>query len=141
MNTKTDSNADAKKADRPRVLLVDDYPDAREMYAEYLEYAGYRVAMAANGADAVEKALSERPNAILMDLSMPLMDGYEATRILKADERTREIPVLALSGQVIGSEPVKNAEAAGCDDFVPRPCLPEDVEQRIRRLLRSRGKP
>ena len=51
------------------------------------------------------------------------------------------IPVLALSGQVIGSAPVKNAEAAGCDDFAPRPCLPEDVEQRIRRLLRSRGKP
>ena len=89
----------------------------------------------------MEKALSELPKAILMDLSMPLMDGCEATRILKADERTREIPVLALSGQVIGSEPVKNAEAAGCDDFVPRPCLPEDVEQRIRRLLRGRGKP
>jgi len=130
-----------KWGDGELVLVVDDFQDAREMYAEYLEYAGYRVATAANGADAVEKALSERPNAILMDLSMPLMDGYEATRILKADERTREIPVLALSGQVIGSAPVKNAEAAGCDDFVPRPCLPEDVEQRIRRLLRSRGKP
>ncbi len=130
-----------KWGDGELVLVVDDFQDAREMYAEYLEYAGYRVATAANGAEAVEKALSERPNAILMDLSMPLMDGWEATRILKADERTREIPVLALSGQVIGSEPVKNAEAAGCDDFVPRPCLPEDVEQRIRRLLRSRGKP
>jgi len=131
----------AKWGDGELVLVVDDFQDAREMYAEYLEYAGYRVATATNGADAVEKALSERPNAILMDLSMPLMDGYEATRILKADERTREIPVLALSGQVIGSEPVKNPEAAGCDDFVPKPCLPEDVEQRIRRLLHGRGKP
>ena len=123
------------------VLVVDDFQDAREMYAEYLEFAGYRVATAANGAEAVEKALRERPNAILMDLSMPFMDGSEATRILKADERTRKIPVLALSGHAIGSDPVNDAEEAGCDDFVSRPCPPEDVEQRIRRLLRSRGNP
>ena len=125
---------------RELVLVVDDFQDAREMYAEYLEYAGYRVATAANGAEAVEKALRERPNAILMDLSMPFMDGWEATRILKADERTRKIPVLALSGHAIGSDPVNDPEEAGCDDFVSRPCPPEDVEQRIRRLLRGRGK-
>jgi two-component system, cell cycle response regulator DivK len=123
------------------ILVVDDFQDAREMYAEYLEYAGYRVAMAANGAEAVEKALSEQPEAILMDLSMPLLNGCDATRILKADERTREIPVLALSGHEISSQQVKDAKEAGCDDFLPKPCPPEDVEQRIRRLLRGRGYP
>jgi two-component system, cell cycle response regulator DivK len=126
-----------KWGDGELILVVDDFQDAREMYAEYLTYAGYLVATAANGAEAVEKALSERPKAILMDLSMPLLNGWEATRILKADERTREIPVLALSGHEIGSQQVKNAEEAGCDDFLLRPCPPEDVEQRLRRLLRK----
>jgi len=130
-----------KRGDGELILVVDDFQDARDMYAEYLEYAGYRVATAANGAEAVEKASRERPDAILMDLSMPFMDGSDATRILKADERTREIPVLALSGHAIDSDPVKKAEEAGCDDFVSRPCMPEDVEQRLRRLLGGWRKP
>jgi two-component system, cell cycle response regulator DivK len=120
------------------ILVVDDYQDAREMYAEYLEYAGYRVATAANGAEAVEKTFREKPEAILMDLSMPLLNGCEATRILKSDQRTRRIPVLALSGHEIGSQ---QAREAGCNDFLLRPCPPEEVEQRIRRLLRGRDDP
>jgi len=132
------ARAGGKRGGGELVLVVDDYQDAREMYAEYLEYAGYRVVTAANGAEAVEKALREKPEAILMDLSMPLVNGCEATRILKADERTRKIPVLALSGHEVGSQ---QARKAGCDDFLLRPCPPEDVEQRIRRLLRGRGNP
>jgi two-component system, cell cycle response regulator DivK len=120
------------------ILVVDDYQDAREMYAEYLEYAGYRVATAANGAEAVEKTFREKPEAILMDLSMPLLNGCEATRILKSDQRTRRIPVLALSGHEIGSQ---QAREAGCNDFLLRPCPPEEVEQRIRRLLLGRDDP
>ena len=79
---------DKAKAERPRVLLVDDYPDAREMYSEYLEFSGFDVIEAANGMEALQRAVDAAPDIILMDLSLPVMDGWEATRRLKADERT-----------------------------------------------------
>ncbi|HLM46046.1 MAG TPA: response regulator, partial [Myxococcaceae bacterium] len=81
-------NPAARNDTAPLVLIVDDYQDAREMYAEYLEFSGFRVAEARNGAEAVEKAFALRPSVILMDLSLPVMDGWEATRRLKADART-----------------------------------------------------
>ena len=83
------------------VLLVDDYQDAREMYAEYLQYSGFRVAEAKNGNEAVSQARSLKPDLILMDLSLPGMDGWEATRVLKADEETRHIPIVALTGHAL----------------------------------------
>src|SRR5262249_15295979 len=82
----------------PLILVVDDYQDAREMYAEYLQFSGFRVAEARNGNEAVDQAFALKPDLILMDLSLPGMDGWEATRQLKADERTRNIPVVALTG-------------------------------------------
>ena len=82
----------------PLILVVDDYEDAREMYAEYLRFCGFRVAEARNGNEALEQAFTLMPDLILMDLSLPGMDGWEATRQLKADERTRNIPVVALTG-------------------------------------------
>src|ERR1700731_4309997 len=75
------------KTERPRVLLVDDYPDAREMYTEYLEFSGFDVVQASNGMEALERAAEDTPDIILMDLSLPVMDGWEATRRLKADAR------------------------------------------------------
>ena len=89
------------KTERPRVLLVDDYPDAREMYSEYLEFSGFDVVEAANGMEALQRAVDEPPDIILMDLSLPVMDGWEATRRLKADERTAGIPVVALTGHAL----------------------------------------
>ena len=86
---------------KPLVLVVDDYAAAREMYAEYLEFSGFRVAEAKNGAEALDKAFALTPDVILMDLSLPVMDGWEATRRLKADERTRGIPVVALTGHYV----------------------------------------
>ena len=80
----------------PLILVVDDYQDAREMYAEYLQFSGFRVAEAKNGNEAVEQACSLKPDLILMDLSLPGMDGWEATRVLKADDETRHIPIVAL---------------------------------------------
>lgn len=121
----------------PRVLVVEDYPDGRDLYAEYLSYAGYAVEVATTGEEAVEKAIHGLPDVILMDLSLPVMSGFEATRILKADPRTRDIPVMALSGHVIQPGPA-NAIAAGCDDFMGKPAMPAEVEQRIRELLRGR---
>jgi CheY-like chemotaxis protein len=136
MNIKTDSNADAKKADRPRVLLVDDYPDAREMYAEYLEFSGFEVVEAENGMEALQRAVETSPDIILMDLSLPVMDGWEATRRLKADKRTAPIPVVALTGHALAGIS-EGAKKAGCDAFVTKPCLPEDLVKEIRKILES----
>jgi two-component system cell cycle response regulator DivK len=122
------------KTDRPRVLLVDDYPDAREMYSEYLEFSGFEVVEAANGMEALQQAAEECPDIILMDLSLPVMDGWEATRRLKADERTANIPVVALTGHALAGIS-EGAKRAGCDAFVTKPCLPEDLVKEIRKIL------
>jgi two-component system cell cycle response regulator DivK len=119
---------------RPRVLLVDDYRDARDMYGQYLEYSGYQVSQAANGVEALQRALEDQPAIILMDLSLPIMDGWEATRRLKADQRTAGIPVVALTGHALAGVS-ERAKEAGCDAFVTKPCLPEDLVREIKRVL------
>jgi CheY-like chemotaxis protein len=125
-----------KRAERARVLVVDDYADAREMYSEYLQFSGFDVCQAANGAEALQRALQDQPDIILMDLSLPVMDGWEATRRLKADERTADIPVVALTGHALAGIS-EGAKQAGCDAFVTKPCLPEDLVKEIRRVLGS----
>ena len=122
------------KRARPRVLLVDDYPDAREMYAEYLEFSGFDVIQAGNGMEAVQRAVDSAPDIILMDLSLPVMDGWEATRRLKADARTENIPIVALTGHALAGIS-EGAMKAGCDAFVTKPCLPEDLVKEIRKVL------
>ena len=118
----------------PLILVVDDYEDAREMYAEYLRFCGFRVAEARNGNEALEQAFALMPDLILMDLSLPGMDGWEATRQLKADERTRQIPVVALTGHALAGAS-EDAKKAGCDSFVTKPCLPDDLVVEVRRML------
>ena len=120
--------------DAPLILVVDDYQDAREMYAEYLQFSGFRVAEARNGNEAVAQAFSLRPDLILMYLSLPGMDGWEATRVLKADDRTRHIPVVALTGHALAGAS-EGARKAGCDSFVTKPCLPDDLVVEVRRML------
>jgi two-component system cell cycle response regulator DivK len=133
-------------ADAPLVLVVDDYSDAREMYCEYLQFSGFRVAEARNGLEALEKAFELVPDLILMDLSLPTMDGWEATRRLKADARTKLIPVVALTGHALAGYS-DGAKKAGCDAFVAKPCLPDELVAEVRRMLdgskkgtRSKGK-
>ena len=118
----------------PLILVVDDYQDAREMYAEYLQFSGFRVAEAKNGNEAVEKAFALKPDLILMDLSLPGMDGWEATRRLKADDATKHIPVVALTGHALAGAS-EGAKKAGCDSFVTKPCLPDDLVVEVRRML------
>ena len=122
------------KSQRPRVLLVDDYPDAREMYTEYLEFSGFEVVEAGNGMEALQRAVETSPDIILMDLSLPVMDGWEATRRLKADKRTASIPVVALTGHALAGIS-EGAKRAGCDAFITKPCLPEDLVKEIRKVL------
>jgi CheY-like chemotaxis protein len=84
--------------------------------------------------EALQRALDSAPDIILMDLSLPVMDGWEATRRLKADKRTASIPVVALTGHALAGIS-EGAKKAGCDAFVTKPCLPEDLVKEIRRIL------
>ncbi|MBI3181259.1 MAG: response regulator [Myxococcales bacterium] len=118
----------------PLVLVVEDYADAREMYCEYLQFSGFRVAEARNGAEALERAFALGPDLVLMDLSLPILDGWEATRRLKSDARTRHIPVVALTGHALAGFS-EGAKAAGCDGFVTKPCLPDALVAEVRRML------
>ena len=121
----------------PLVLIVDDVDHGREICSEYLAFRGFRVATAADGQEALDKAFELLPDVILMDLSLPKIDGWEATRRLKQDERTSAIPVVALTAHALASAHDK-AKEAGCDAVVTKPCLPRDLEAEVRRQLEGR---
>ena len=118
----------------PTILVVDDTVDTRELYALYLRSQGFSVVTAHDGASGVALARDRRPDVIVMDLSMPGLDGIAATRQLKADERTRQTPVIILTGYPMRAIQ-DGALAAGADAFLTKPCLPEDLEQQVQRLL------
>ena len=122
----------------PLVLVVDDVAHGREIFAEYLEFRGFRVATAADGLEALDKAFELKPDVILMDLSLPELDGWEATKRLKGDDRTKMIPVIALTAHALASAHDK-AMAAGCDSVVTKPCVPKDLEAEVRRQLAARS--
>lgn len=127
--------ATAEKTRRhPLVLVVEDYQDAREMYAAYLQFSGFEVAEAGNGLEAIEKTRALLPDIVLMDLALPRMDGWEATRRLKNDVRTQHIPIVALTGHALAGH-AEGAREAGCDAFVTKPCLPDALVAEIKRLL------
>ena len=121
-------------ASAPAVMVVDDFPDNVEMYAAYLRFEGLRVIEASNGLEALDKAVAELPAVIVMDLSLPGLDGWEATRRLKADPRTRRIPIVALTGHALAGSS-ERAKEAGCDAFLTKPCLPEALHAEIMRLI------
>lgn len=129
MSSKTNAGGKA-----PLILVVDDFEDNRAMYAEYLVFSGYRVAQAANGKEAVDKATELAPDVVVMDLSLPVMDGWEATRLLKSNARTRDIPVIALTGHALAGHS-QGAKEAGCDDFLVKPCLPETLVEKVEQML------
>lgn len=118
----------------PLVLVVDDVPDTRDMYAEYLDHAGMRAETAENGRQAVRRALRAHPDAIVMDLAMPVMDGWEATRILHADPRTKDIPIVVLTGNAQPDQK-KRAEECGAMLVLTKPCLPSDLCQVLRGVI------
>jgi len=104
------------------------------MYAQQLELSGFDVIEAGNGADALTHTAAHAPDVVLMDLSLPILDGWEATRRLKTDTRTAHIPVVALTAHD-GSGELQRATRAGCDWFVPKPCPPDALVAEIRRVL------
>jgi len=126
-------SGDAQRA-RPVVLIAEDQQELRELYAQQLSMSGFDVIEAANGAEAIDLTSVRLPDVILMDLSMPVVDGWEATRRLRADTRTAHIPVVALTAHD-GSGELERATDAGCDWFVPKPCPPDALITEIRRIL------
>jgi two-component system cell cycle response regulator DivK len=118
----------------PLVLLVDDAEDNREVYEQFLKFSGFRVEIAVDGVEAVEKAASLKPDVIVMDLSLPKMDGWEATRQIKSAPGTMDIPVIALTGHAV-SESKRKALEVGCSGYLTKPCLPEVLVSEIRRLV------
>ena len=119
----------------PLVLVVDDYADVREMYADYLKFEGFRVATAATGPEALDSARAERPDVILMDVTMPGMDGFTATERIKEDPLLASIPVLILTAHVFAEYEAK-AQAVGCNGFIRKPCLPDELARAVRAALR-----
>jgi CheY-like chemotaxis protein len=122
---------------RPLILVVEDQEELRRLYVEQLALGGFEVIEAANGEDAIAHTSSRSPDVVLMDLSLPILDGWEATRRLKADTRTRHIPVVALTAHD-GSGELQRATSAGCDWFVPKPCPPDALITEVRRVLAGR---
>ena len=119
---------------RPLLLLVEDDLDLRGLYAKHLSTSGFDVIEADNGADAIENTSRRQPDVVLMDLSLPVIDGWEATRRLKADKRTAHIPVVALTAYDSSTE-LTRATSAGCDWFIPKPCPPDALVAEVRRVL------
>jgi len=122
----------------PLILLVDDCAEDASMYAEFLIAAGFRVTTATNGSEAVIRTLSAAPDLIVMDLEMPGISGWDATRLLRSDQRTRAIPIIALSG-FYDTPAVMRAISAGCGRFVPKPCLAAELESVVRSTLARDG--
>src|SRR4029077_15271519 len=104
----------------PYILVVDDFPDGREVLAECLQLRGFSVALAGAGQEALDLAFATTPALILMDLAMPGMDGWEATRILKADPRTKDVLIVAVTARATGTDEARTV-AGGADGFVVKP--------------------
>ena len=130
---------DRRVLPRPQhVLVVDDDSDIRHIWEMWLTFWGFRVEEAANGAEALDKAKAQRPDLVLMDIWMPVLDGIAATRRLKTDARTSDVPVLALSADGYPPAPQK-ALQAGCDVFLQKPVDPDTLLEAIRGALRQKA--
>jgi CheY-like chemotaxis protein len=119
-----------------RVLVVDDADDNRELYAEYLESQGFVVEQARDGLEALERLRTFVADVVLMDLSLPILDGWEATRVIKEDPTTRRVQVIALSGRTDVAARAR-AAAAGCDAFLAKPCTPSELVEAVVRRFRG----
>jgi CheY-like chemotaxis protein len=118
----------------PRILIVDDYPDALDVWGLYLRAAGFEVFMASDGNSAFAEAVRQRPDVIVMDLELPGKSGYEVARDLKARVDTRSIPLIAATGYSHAKQ-LDLARASGFDSVIVKPCDPESLVAEIRRML------
>ena len=113
------------------ILLIDDFKDNRDLYEFFLLQRGFRVTLASTAQEALDKLFELQPDLVVMDYSLPGMNGWDATRRIKADERTKHIPVVMLSGYDLSSV----ARQIGCEGFLVKPCLPDQLVAEILRIL------
>jgi len=125
------------KASSPKILVVEDNQDNREMVVKVLKFNGYQVVEAVDGEEAIEKAKTEDPDLILLDIFLPKMDGYEATRRLKGDTRLRNIPIIALTAHAMKGS-MEEALAAGCDGYISKPIDVRELPKEIQHFLKPR---
>jgi two-component system cell cycle response regulator DivK len=119
---------------KKRVLVVEDHEDNRQILRDLLGSAGFEIIEAENGEEAVALAETSRPDVILMDIQLPVLDGYEATRRIKANPSLRSIPVVIVTSYALSGDEEK-ARLAGCDDYVSKPFSPRDLLAKIRRYV------
>jgi two-component system cell cycle response regulator DivK len=119
------------------VLLVEDNEDNQFVYRTILEHFNYRVIVAGDGEEGVRQAREVIPDVILMDVSIPVIDGLEATRMIKADPRTAAIPIVALTAHALAEDRRRAAEA-GCDSYLSKPAEPKKVLAEVKRMLEIR---
>ncbi len=117
-----------------RILVVEDQEDNRQIIRDMLSATDYQITEAENGEEALAAVAKQRPDLILMDIQMPILDGYEATRRIKADPGLRSIPIIAITSYALSGDEQK-ARAAGCDDYVPKPYSPRQLLAKIRQYL------
>ena len=117
-----------------RILVVEDQPDNRQIIRDMLAPTGYEIIEAEDGEQARAAIAKQRPDLILMDIQLPIMDGYEATRLIKTDPNLRSIPIIAVTSYALRGEE-KKARAAGCDDYVPKPFSPRQLLAKIKQYL------
>ena len=126
--------AEAGKETLARILVVDDHEDNIEVLRVRLESWGYTTDARSNGAEALEYVTATPPDLILMDISIPIIDGWEATQVLKHDPLTRDIPIIALTAHALASDREKAMEV-GCDGYLAKPCEPRAVVAEVQRFL------
>jgi two-component system, cell cycle response regulator DivK len=117
-----------------RILVVEDQEDNRQIIRDLLSATDYELSEAENGEEALAAVAKQRPDLILMDIQMPVMDGYEATRRIKADPALRAIPIIAITSYALSGDEQK-ARKAGCDDYVPKPYSPRQLLTKIQQYL------
>ena len=116
------------------ILVVEDQEDNRQIIRDMLAGTDYEIIETENGEEALAAIAKQRPDLILMDVQLPIMDGYEATRRIKADPALRSIPIIAVTSYALSGED-KRARAAGCDDYVAKPYSPRQLLVKIRQHL------
>ncbi|MGH7475747.1 MAG: response regulator [Longimicrobiales bacterium] len=116
------------------VLIVEDNEDNRIVYATILQHRGYRVLEARNGEEGIRMARERKPDLILMDISVPVIDGWKATEILKQDGATAQIPVIALTAHAL-AEDRETAKTVGCDGYLAKPCEPRTVVAEVEKFI------